>query len=148
MDRTSFRHLFVVGLIFVSFVACWGAVASAAAAQKTMDLTVSTPTMYDDAAEDRAPGTIIVAGRVFTPGGQVYLALYDQWGTELYETRWVAATQSFYGPNGSLDPALGYIEGGIVQEAFAGLCETVPMVRAHDDGTSAWSEMLDLAPGC
>src|SRR5262249_13957985 len=62
-------------------------------------------------ATDGAPGSIAVSGRYFTPGGRVYVALYDVWGATLYETRWTDAAASNFGPNGSQDPAVGYVAG-------------------------------------
>jgi hypothetical protein len=65
-----------------------------------------------------APGTALLTGQHFTPGGEVYIALYDQWGIELHETRWVTASVTVYGANGSQDPASGYLQGGTLRELF------------------------------
>jgi hypothetical protein len=35
---------------------------------------------------------VTVTGTDFTPGGRVYLAIYDQMGARRYETRWVTAS--------------------------------------------------------
>jgi len=65
------------------------------------------------------PGPFVtVAGAGFTHGGLVYIALYDQWGVTLQETRWTTASPEIFGPNGSMDPAQGYIAGGLVSEGF------------------------------
>jgi hypothetical protein len=72
------------------------------------------------------PGPFVtVAGEGFTHGGLVYIALYDQWGTDLKETRWTTASPETFGANGSLDPAQGYDAGGVVSEGFDLFRETV-----------------------
>lgn len=48
----------------------------------------------------------------------MYVALYDQWGMELRETRWVTASVTAFGPHGSQDPAKGYAPGGTIEETF------------------------------
>src|SRR5690606_1638571 len=50
------------------------------------------PSLTDVSAGTRTPDLFTVAGTDFTPGGLVYLAVYDQMGAKLYETRWVTAS--------------------------------------------------------
>ena len=153
-----------------------------------------------------APGAIEVSGERFSPGGLVYIALYDGWGTALHETRWVASSPTVYGVNGSQDPAQGFVEGGRIEEAFAAYresvfgpngsqdpaqgyvagdngslttareaaygpngsqdpaqgyaagndngqafaiaCDAPLMVRAFDQRTASWSNLLDVDSGC
>jgi len=123
-----------------------------------------------------APGVIEVSGERFSPGGLVYIALYDGWGEMLHETRWVASSPTVYGPNGSQDPAQGYLVGGGIEESFAqvqdpvygpngsqdpargyvsgdsrgigSVCDGPMMVRAFDQRTASWSNMLDVESGC
>jgi hypothetical protein len=107
-------------------------------------------------------GTVTVSGRGFTPGGWVYIALYDTWGERLFETRWVIATITVPELEGSVIPPS---EGGVVTEtfgataAFAGpasgedgaagsLCGTEPMARAFDQMADVWSEMVEIDVGC
>lgn len=155
-----------------------------------------------------APGAIEVSGERFSPGGLVYIALYDGWGTALHETRWVASSPTVYGVNGSQDPAQGFVQGGRIEEAFAAsrapvfgpngsqdpaqgygagddgsqalsapreavygpngsqdpaqgyvagsdggeafaiACDAPLMVRAFDQRTATWSNLLDVDSGC
>ena len=55
------------------------------------------PTLTDVSVLASSPGTISVTGATFTPGGAVYIALYDPWGAALHETRWITASQTVYG---------------------------------------------------
>src|SRR4051812_22489923 len=45
-----------------------------------------------DASRPSSPEQFVVDGQGFTPSGQVYLAIYDQAGRQLYEHRSVRAT--------------------------------------------------------
>lgn len=125
-----------------------------------------------------APASIVVTGDRFSPGGLVYIALYDGWGTTLHETRWVTANPTVHGPNGSQDPAHGFITGGHITESFEvvrqsvygangsqdpaqgyvvgdegtqapiSACDAPLMVRAFDGRTASWSNSLDVDLGC
>ena len=106
------------------------------------------PTLTDAVATTRESGTITVRGEGFSPGGQVYVALYDRWGNTLHETRWVTASSTVYGRDGRADPAAGFHRGGTLDEVFAHLCDATPMVRAYDQETATWSNWLDVHPGC
>lgn len=68
---------------------------------------------------------IRVAGSGYTPGGLVFVVLYDRWGSVLQENRWTVATTTVYGMNGSIDPAQGYASGGSIAEDFDLLRETI-----------------------
>jgi hypothetical protein len=95
--------------------------------------------------------TILVSGSGFTAGGDVFIGLYDQWGKQVHETRWVVASQSTYGLDGSLDPAAGYVSGGWINEVFAIDCRSDIMIRAHDRASESWTDVLDVevyASGC
>jgi hypothetical protein len=78
----------------------------------------SEPPRLDEVVVVPQQGVITVTGQDFTPGGQVYIALYDRWGVQLYETRWITASDEMFGLNGSRDPALGYVRGGTISEVF------------------------------
>lgn len=65
----------------------------------------------------------MVTGAAFTPGGEVALVLAEQGSDNpIVIRRSVRASQSFFGPNGSLDPALGYQGGGFVGITLDGGC--------------------------
>jgi hypothetical protein len=82
------------------------------------------PSLADVSATTQTPALFTVAGKGFTPGGRVYLAIYDQMGARLYETRWVVASP------------------------VAGLCGAAAMMRALDEATAAWSDWLPVEPAC
>jgi hypothetical protein len=103
------------------------------------------PVLTRAEGEGSSTGRITVTGEGFTPGGEVYIAIYDTWGAVLHETRWATASPAIYGPNGSMDPARGYVSGGSLTQSFGGLCRESVMVRAFDQGSGAWSNWLDLA---
>jgi hypothetical protein len=141
MSRFHPRHL-VLLLALVSLV-----VAAPTPTWATQP-TSALPTLTDVSATSHEEGIIKVRGKAFSPGGQVYIALYDRWGATLHETRWVTSSATVYGRDGSADPAAGYHRGGTVREVFAHLCDATPMVRAYDQDTATWSNWLDVQPGC
>jgi hypothetical protein len=128
------------------------------------------PALNDVVASSGLPGDIMVSGYGFTPGGRVYIALYDQWGMVLHETRWVtASTRSFEPPQElARGESFSFDTGGNIAEAFtldwealetAGLpghvttmdgvdCAAAVMVRAYDRSAATWSAMLDVNLGC
>jgi hypothetical protein len=77
-----------------------------------------TPVITSAVAASLPSASITVTGNGFTSGGLVFVALYDQWGNSLEETRWTSASPAVYGPNGSIDPAQGYVAGGELNEVF------------------------------
>jgi hypothetical protein len=95
-----------------------------------------------------ASGEVTVLGANFTPGGDVFIAIYDRWGAETYETRWTTASDNTFAANGSSDPALGFHPGGVVFETFDHLCEQTAMVRAYDQQTATWSNLMDIDTDC
>lgn len=134
------------------------------------------PILSSAVASAVSPGTIEVSGERFSPGGLVYIEVYDEWGTTLRETRWVASSPTVHGPNGSQDPARGYVAGGEIRESFEQVRQTVygpngsqdpaqgyvrgdaptmespcdgpMMVQAYDRRLAAWSNMLEVESGC
>ena len=56
--------------------------------------------------------------------------------------------ETVHGPNGSQDPAQGYRPGTSISEMADLFCEQSLMVRAFDQQTSSWSNLLDLEMGC
>lgn len=177
MNRLQFyRRQLVLMLALAGLVALGSPVAHAEQAPQVAP--ASSPFLSSAASSVQAPGSVLVTGRNFTPGSRVYVALYDQWGLDLYETRWVTASETIYGPNGSQDPATGFSRGGAIAETFGAsptvyglfgsqdpatsydvrgesvsgpfgsLCGTTAMVRAWDMQTEAWSNLLDVQAGC
>jgi hypothetical protein len=102
------------------------------------------PSLADVSTITQTPALFTVTGTGFTPGGAVYLAVYDQMGARLYETRWITAGAAVYGANGSADPAAGFRPGGDLREAFADLCGANAMMRALDQRTATWSNWLQI----
>jgi hypothetical protein len=137
MHRTiRFRTPFVVALALPSGVLACSAGAGAA--------PTATPTGPVLAAVAVAPGTIAVTGHGFTPGGQVYLAVDDAWGTPRHETRSIAADPTTYGRDGSADPATGFVAGGTFDQRFDLLCGDSALVRAYDRGTFAYTPWIEV----
>jgi len=79
------------------------------------------PVLNAVVASAELPGTVTVSGSGFTPGGLVYVALYDQWGTSLRETRWVTASQPVVQPPQAVAPgeSFSFDLGGSISEQFA-----------------------------
>ena len=147
MPRSSRRRRPVLLLALLGLAALGGAATGGIAAANPADPSRSVPALIGASAMGERPGTITVTGEAFTPGGRVYVALYDQWGATLHETRWVTASGTVYGPNWSADPAAGFSRGGVLREAFGDLCGATPMARAYDQATATWSNWLDADPG-
>ena len=101
----QFVSAFVFVLVLVNIVIGGASSAPAPAGHSNPELTEALPLAPE-------PGTITVSGDGFTPGGEVYIAIYDRWGAALHETRWITASPEVFGPNGSQDPARGYLGGG------------------------------------
>lgn len=146
LQRRSF------GLVLLAFlVLTAGNVATFSRSATAAELSGAAPLLIS-ASSSSIPtsnsGAVVVTGNTFTPGGQVYVALYDTWGERLYETRWTSASVEAFGTNNSLDPALGYIAGGKILESFDHLCGGSVMVRAYDQSTDSWSNWLDAKPNC
>src|SRR5688500_17662327 len=102
-----------------------------------------TPTLTDVSPGTRTPDLFTVTGTDFTPGGRVYLAVYDQMGAKLYETRWVTASLATtvlrHQPgDGSLGRSPVVVPGGGLREAFGQLCGATAMMRALDEQTAVW----------
>ncbi len=117
--------------------------ASPVAAQVTTPLPV-----LSSVASPVDPAAIEIRGEGFTAGTEVFIAVLDPWGERFYETRWTSASEPTFDMLGHDDPALGYRPGGVVFEAFEHLCGQQVMVRAYDQATSAWSNVVDIVAGC
>ena len=111
------------------------------------------PSLADVSAGTRTPELFTVAGADFTPGGRVYLAVYDQMGARLYVTRWVTAslvtTVLRHQPgDGPLGRSPVVVPGGTLPEAFGQLCGTTALMRALDEQTAVWSNWLPIEFAC
>lgn len=112
---------------FVLIIAMLGIVgfgSQIAQAESTQSSLVRSPSLIEAVAVPQTPGAVSVTGQVFTPGGEVYVALFDPWAVQQHEPRWVVASDTIHGPNGSLDPALGFSQGGEIEVAF-GMAYTI-----------------------
>jgi hypothetical protein len=106
------------------------------------------PRLIDVSAAASDHRVFTVDGADFTAGGRVYLAIYDQMGARLYETRWTVATPALpveVGPTGH--EATG-LRGGTVHQSFGQLCGATAMMRALDQATATWSNWVAVAPAC
>lgn len=160
----------VLLLAILGLVALFGPVADAHVASHSS--IGSGPLIHVSTAQPL--GSVRVTGDGFSPGGRVYVVLYDQWGQQLHENRWVTASATIdridgtgygsvqggmidetlgssgtiAGPHGNQDPVNQYIAGNPKNEVALNLCGTAVMVRAYDAQTEAWTSMLDVDPGC
>jgi hypothetical protein len=112
------------------------------------DERVPVPILIDVSATTESPALFTVAGAGFTPGGRVYLAIYDQMAAKLYETRWIVASPDPAVLAGPTDHQAAGSHGGTLREAFANLCGATAMMRALDEATATWSNWLTVEPAC
>lgn len=146
MIRLSHRRSRAVVLLALAALLLTGGATAGRAANPP---AAAGPTLTDVSAATQTPALFTVAGADFTPGGRVYLAVYDQMGAKLYETRWVsagAAAEEKLGMHGEL--VVPASPGGTLRAAFAGLCGASAMMRAYDQTARTWSNWLDVEPGC
>ena len=97
------------------------------------------------AAAMMAPGGVAVSGEGFTAGGQVFVAVYDDWGAMPAATRWTTASAAVYGLDGSQDPARGFVAAGAIRTSIGEPCGSALMARAYDQSANAWSAAVDVA---
>lgn len=174
MKRSRFSRF---SMLLVAAFTALSLVVPVANAQTIQAGVGTTPSLVSAAPIPQAIGAVSIAGTGFTPGGAVFVALHNSWGVERHEPRWLVASTSTYGPNGSQDPALGYRPGGTIGAVFGmsyvihgpdgsqdpargyvtvgatgevvgSLCGDPLMARAYDAGTGEWSNVLDIDPGC
>src|SRR3954465_3590920 len=67
-------------------------VTSAQADNRGMTTSPPVPSLTNVSATTQTPALFTITGIDFTPGGRVYLAIYDQMGAKLYETLWITAS--------------------------------------------------------
>ena len=169
-----FRFIFALFAVMLGVVPFNGRVTQTNTAQAP---PVSLPVLIEASVDPRTPGAVSVTGHDFTPGGEVYVAFHDPWGAHLHEAFWIRASGTVHGPNGSMDPAIGFFLGGgieevfgapaplygpngsqdpasgfvpgdVIAETFRSLCDAPVMVRAYDARTAVWSNAFDINPRC
>jgi hypothetical protein len=106
-----------------------------------------------DVSDSATPDQFSVAGRGFTPGAAVYLAIYDQLGLKLYEDRTVTASNRLSAENAWVIEYSGgdrtlAMDGGRIRETFAGLCNASALIRAFDESAERWTNWLTIQPNC
>jgi hypothetical protein len=128
-------------------------VTPAQADNRRMTTSPPVPSLTNVSATTQTPALFTITGNDFTPGGRVYLAIYDQMGAKLYETRWITASLATTGMgheagDGPLGQTLMAIPGGSLHEAFANLCGATAMMRGYDETSTTWSDWLSVTPTC
>jgi hypothetical protein len=94
-----------------------------------------------------SPSTmVIVEGEGFSPGGVVYLAVYDRRGAEVHEPVRTMASAADYGTNGSIDPGNGYAPAGSISEAFVLFPATVFGPNGSQDPAQGYVRGADAGP--
>jgi hypothetical protein len=166
------RNRLLVCLVFLSMLLPEVAVSTA-----TAQVDRSRPVL-SYAATVTLPATMVtVAGEGFTPGGPVIIAVYDRWGVNVYENVWTTAADgtergtssqnadlgdvptgaidevialfpvAVDGPNGSQDPDQDFMPG-VDQPIIGFVCGRDLMVRAYDQRSATWSNVLDVTASC
>ena len=125
-------------LSVVALAGPWTSAVDAASAATT------GPVLTGAACIAGTQGALMVTGEAFTPGGEVDLVLAGEGSDNPTVIHSVRASQSFFGPDGSLDPALGYQGGGLVGITLEHGCAADATVRAFDRQLAAWSNQVSL----
>lgn len=107
-----------------------------------MQTDVPAPLQIRLSVDPGAPGSLILNGSGFTAEGNIFVGVYDVWGVQVYETRWITGSASSYAElHGQR-----FSPGGAFTETFEGLCGNGMMVRAYDQQTAAWSDFVSIDP--
>jgi hypothetical protein len=110
------------------------------------------PILIDATSSGADDGSIALAGFDFTAGHRVFIAVYDQMGAKLYQTRWLTATPH-YAITGMSDvspeahPIIS-AEKGAFRASFPRFCGASVMIRAYDQSTETWSNWVDFDANC
>jgi hypothetical protein len=118
------------------------------------------------------PGVFSIHGEGFSPGGSVYVSVTSTAYPAASESFWTVATTAVYGPNGSQDPANGYVAAGEIDErivletetvygpngsqdpaqgyrpADAAICPGQLQIQAFDSETRTWSNRVNALHSC
>jgi hypothetical protein len=142
----------ILAVALMAVVGLLTLITPAQADNRQMTTSPPVPSLTNVSANTQTPALFTITGNDFTPGGRVYLAIYDQMGAQLYETRWISASLpmlALMGPTGHEAASLpGSGRGGTLREAFANLCGATAMMRAYDLETVTWSNWLTVEPAC
>jgi hypothetical protein len=150
MNRSRTHASLLFALLLVGSIVFAGAGLNASAASASAK---SGPIRAIDSSLAEAPGTMMVSGLAFSPGGAVsiseYVAINDQSGLLLYESRSITAGP-VYEADGSVDPGGSgpFVRGGDFDASFGSLCGSTVMLHAYDMTTTTWSNWLTLQPNC
>lgn len=110
------------------------------------------PVLIDATSSGADDGSIALAGFDFTAGHRVFIAVYDQMGAKLYQTRWLTASPQ-YTITGMSDvspeahPIISAEKGAFLAH-FPRFCGASVMVRAYDQSTETWSNWVDFDSNC
>jgi len=128
MTRSSRHHRPII--VVISLVGFLVLGASAAAAAITASGT--GPTLTGVATRGEPIGKVVVIGDAFTPGGLVYIAVYDRLGAVLQEADLIADGPTAPGRNGSVDPAADPAEGTAFGATIGRWVTTAPTTFGAD----------------
>jgi hypothetical protein len=121
---------------------------AASASRSAVPAPTPAPTLSDVSATTQTPHLFTVTGSGFTPGGRVYLTLYDQMSAQLYRTRSITASALVPVVAGPTGHEAALVRSGTFREAFANLCGETAMIRGYDLSTATWSTWLTVQPTC
>jgi hypothetical protein len=82
------------------------------------------------------PGMLTVVGNHFTPGGPIYLVLFDHAGAKLDSSVWTRGVVTRFDENGN------YAYDGVLHETLGAVCGAAAMVQAYDEQAATWSNLL------
>ncbi len=121
------------------------------------------------------PGLVFATGDGFSPGGTVLLTITSELVPDMSYSIWTTASEAVFGPNGSQDPAQGYVAAGEINtffalnsgeihgpngsqdpaqgymrgtDWFAVACSAGISVHAFDAQTVSWSNEVQLNVNC
>ena len=106
----------------------------------------ANPLLVNASIVSRPSGQIAIHGEGFSPGGIVYIAVFDRSGQDVQYNAWAVATEAVYGPNGSSDPAQGYVAAGTINEVIS--LDSSPVYGPHGSQDPAWgfNGVIPLVP--
>lgn len=76
---------------------------------------------------------LALRGDGFSPHGLVFIAISDPSGSGMNQHLWTVASNAVYGPNGSMDPAQGYVAGGTVSQVISFDASSTFVTNGSDD---------------
>ncbi len=115
MYRQRISHL---SMLLMAALLAFSLAAPVAHSQAPQASTATAPSLISASSIPNVIGAVSISGTGFTPGGAVFVALHDSWDVERHEPRWLVASASTFGPNGSQDPARGFERGGAIEAEF------------------------------